>query len=331
MSDGGATAGIVILVLALAILALELLQSIIFVQEKQAVVVERLGKFQRTLRPGPNLLMPFVDRAKRYSWRYFKADNLGKLVLVNKPNQSRISLQSNVLDFPQQAVISRDNARIELDALLNWKVAQPKTMVYSTTNLPRLLGLVLQAQLRNVAGSVDVDQLIESTTALNRVGQELRVVASRWGAHVDSVQIQRVEAGSLSSDLQKKKTADLKNKEVLIEAKRNKQTAVIKAEGQRDQIILDAEGEAQAERARARGQAKAIVNDAQATADSVREIARAIKKTTENPTRYLLALRYIKVLQEVIAQPQTEIRLLPASTAAVQIGSDLLLRDSRGV
>ncbi len=118
-------------------------------------------------------------------------------------------------------------------------------MAYSVTNLPNVLSKLLQAQLRDVAGSLDVDRIIEDTAILDRVSGELDVIARAWGVKVDMVKIQKVQADSLEDVLSQKKNADFRNKEVVITAKANKQTAIINAEGQRDQRIREAEGEAQ--------------------------------------------------------------------------------------
>ena len=88
---------------------------------------------------------------------------------------------------------------VSLDALLNYKVVNPQVMLYNTQNLPRMMSKVLQAQLRNVAGSLDVDQLIESTAGLNRVGAEMKRISTRWGVHVEFVKVQKVDAGGLVS------------------------------------------------------------------------------------------------------------------------------------
>ena len=110
---------------------------------------------------------------------------------------------------------------------------------------------------------------------------------------------------------------------MLISAKAEKQTAVINAEGQRDKMMREAEGDAQAIRSRARGDAKAIVNQAQAEAESVKEIARAIRRSGENPTKYLLALKYIGVLREIVGRPNTTVKVLPRETAFLQASQAL--------
>jgi regulator of protease activity HflC (stomatin/prohibitin superfamily) len=115
--------------------------------------------------------------------------------------------------------------------------------------------------------------------------------------------------------------AELKNKEVIIEAKAHKQTRIIESEGQRDRIIKEAEGEAQQILSRARGQAQAIINQAEAEAKSVKEIARALSAAGENPTKYLLSIKYIDALRKITALPDTSIQFMPTETAFVQTAS----------
>ena len=135
-------------------------------------------------------------------------------------------------------MITRDNASIQLDAILTYRIVNPKAMIYNTQNLPRMLSKLLQAQvraapsgwvlgrnatanlccflfqIRNVAGSLDVDQIIEDSSAMDRVSGELDLIASRWGVKIDFVKIQQVVTGSLEPVLARKKAADLKNQEV---------------------------------------------------------------------------------------------------------------------
>ena len=118
-------------------------------------------------------------------------------------------------------------------------------MAYNVSNLPNVLSKLLQAQLRDVAGSLDVDRIIEDAAILDRVAGELDVVARNWGVKIEMVKIQKVQANELDEVLSQKKNADFKNKEIVISAKAKKQTRIINAEGQRDQKIREAEGESQ--------------------------------------------------------------------------------------
>jgi regulator of protease activity HflC (stomatin/prohibitin superfamily) len=137
------------------------------------------------------------------------------------------------------------------------------------------------------------------------------------------VRFQRVDAGGLTDTLAKRKNAELTNQSIVISARAHKQKAVIESEGNRDRLIREAEGEAQQIRSRARGEAKAIVNTAQAEAESVREVARAIRRTGENPTRYLLALKYIDALKAVLSQANTRVQFIPSKAATVMSMSSL--------
>lgn len=316
--SSGTIVAIVLVVLVVLFVLVSISKSIQVVREKENIVIERLGKFKEVLTPGVHFIAPWIDRPKTYSFRYFITTNTGRTESVTKINQSRVLTQNEVLDFPKQSVITRDNAMISLDAVLNYKIVQAKTMIYSCQNLPNMLSKILQAQIRNVAGTLDVDQVIEDNAQMDRVSAQIGDTAARWGVKVEFVKIQRVDAGGLTAVLAKKKNADLKNKEVIINAKAEKQTRVIESEGIRDRTIREAEGEAQQMLSRARGQAQAIVNQAHAEALTVTEIARVITRTGENPTKYLLALKYIEALRAVMAASNTTVRFMPRETAFLQ-------------
>ena len=124
-------AGIVIVVL-LGLAVFLIYCSIIVVKEKQVVVLQRCGRFHRVLDPNIHLTIPFFDRPRKYSWRFYETSSTGGVKLVNKSNQYIVSTKTEVMDFPKQDVISRDNARVTLDAILNYKITNPKRMLYRT-------------------------------------------------------------------------------------------------------------------------------------------------------------------------------------------------------
>lgn len=319
--DGGSIAALVIVGVCVIILIREMINSIHFLKEKEVKIIERLGRYHRTLHPGIHFVMPFIDRPKTYTHRYYVSTNLGQTKLIERENRERISTWNEVLDFPKQSVITRDNARIHLDAILQYRIADPKKMIYATQNLPLMLSKNLQAQIRNIAGLMDVDQVIEETAALNRISVELDKVASRWGVKVEFVRVQRVEAGSLDAVLAQKKNADLNNKQVIINAKAQKQTKIIESEGQRDRLIKESHGKKMRMISQARGKAQAIQNEAIGNAKSVAEIARAVSRFGENPTKYLLAMRYVKALGEVLSLPDTTVEYMPNETSFVQVAT----------
>ncbi|ETW08311.1 hypothetical protein H310_00924 [Aphanomyces invadans] len=316
MADSGTVGVIVAIVVAIFILVTAL-KGIRIIKEKEVMVIERLGHFKTTLSPGCHFIIPFIDQPREHTQKYVV--NVGeRLTLVDRPKIITISTQNEVLDFPKQPVITRDNAAIFLDAVLQYSITSPKTYIYTVKNLPHLLSVLLQAQIRNVAGSLDVDQIIEDTAQMDRVSGLMDAAAVQYGVKIAMVKIQRVDAGPLSQVLAKKKQADLNNKEIIIQAKAMKQTTVINSEGNRDRMIKESEGEAQQALSRARGEAQAIVNAATAEARSIKEISKVVSRSGENPLRYLLALKYIDVMQQVLSLKQTEVQLMPFETAFIQ-------------
>lgn len=238
MADGGAIAGGIIGGLFGIFLIIYCMKGCYVVKEKEVVVIERFGKFKEVLTAGIHWCWPWVDSPKIYNYRY-TVDKGGSgrwrnVEIKESTSNYSVSLQNEVLDFPSQQVITRDNALVSLDAVLAYQILtgnNARTMIYSVNNLPYILGQLLQAHMRNVAATLDVDQLIEDSAAMNVLTQLLNDVAGRWGVKVVFVKIQRVEADDLTAVLSKKKTADLTNKNVIISAKSQKQTALLDAEG----------------------------------------------------------------------------------------------------
>jgi len=304
----------VVIVVALLLVALVLYKSIYFVKERQQIVMELCGKYTHTLKAGPHfVLWPFY-RPKTYSWKYFVTQG-NNVVPVRKINQTIVLTKSEVMDFPKQDVISRDNARVTLDAVMGYRISNAKKMIYNSQNLPYMLAKLLQAQVRNVAGTLDVDSIVDDTTALSGIQLSLNQIAQRWGVTIEKVGIQGVEARQLKDVLAKRKRAELGNKEIIIQAKTTKQTTIVDSEGRRDKMITEAKGTLEQAISRARGTAAAIINKAGAEAKSVKEIARVVANAGEDPTNYLLAVKYIDVLKEIMKMNNTRINLLPKKTA----------------
>ncbi len=178
------------------------------------MVIERFGRFSTVLPPGCHFIMPYIDTPRTH-YQKFVVNKIGDLLtLVDRQNITTISTQNEVLDFPKQPVITRDNAAIFVDAVLQYSITSPKSFIYSVVNLPHLLSNLMQAQIRNVAGSLDVDQIIEDTAQMDRVSGLMDAAVVQYGVKISMVKVQRVDAGPLSQVLAKKKQADLNNKEV---------------------------------------------------------------------------------------------------------------------
>lgn len=313
----------IVLLVMLGLAVVLLWKSIFQVREREVIVIQRCGKKHRVLTAGIHCVIPFVDSPKKYGWRYYKTNSSGHPELVHFEGRTKISTKTEVMDFPRQDVISRDNARITLDAIINYKVTDAAKMIYTTQNLPYMLSKLLQAQIRNVAGMLDVDKIVDDTTVLSGIQQTLNNITLSWGVAIEKVGVQGVMTHELQPILAKRKTAELENKKKIINANMRKQTMVVKAEGERDKAIRLAEGTASQEASQARGEAQAIINRAQAEARSISEIARALRQQNENPTKYLLTVKYIDTLQKIVSIENTSVEFMPSKTAFLMTTKEL--------
>ncbi|KAA0175728.1 hypothetical protein FNF27_02814 [Cafeteria roenbergensis] len=319
--DGAAIAGAVIGVVLGLVLLYNIYWAIILVLERQEVVVERCGKFHTLLQAGCHCLVPFIDRPKVFKRDFHRLVN-NRLDHVSERTY-RVVLKDEVIDTPRLAVITRDNCLVLLDALLSFRVSSSKGMLYSTQNVPDMLSKLLQAQVRNVAGQLDVDQLIESTAAsraASRVSSEMSGIATRWGVQIKFVKFQSVDVGSLHDALARAKNASLNNNALLLKARATRQTSIIDAEGDQVRILREAEGTAAQTLAAAKGNARATVNEARGEAETARVVGSVVFKHggPGSVTKYLLATKYVEVLREVASCANTTVRFLPRETSLLQ-------------
>jgi len=294
---------------------------------QEEVVVERCGRFSKLLTAGFHCLVPFLDRPKLYTIDFYELLPGGRLRHTVKTS-CRIVMKTEIIDTPQLSVISRDNCLALVDAIVQYKISSTRTMVYSTQNVPNMVSKLLQAQVRNVAGQLDIDQLIESTSAsraASRVSTDMNAIGRRWGINIESVKFQSVNVGHLQGALAKAKNASLGNKALLLKARATRQTTIIDAEGQQVKIEREAEGTAAQLVAGARGRARAIVNEARAEAETARVIGSVVagRGTGESITRYLLAMKYVDALRAIVARPNTSLKFLPRESSVLQTASSL--------
>ncbi|KAJ5077057.1 hypothetical protein M0811_00377 [Anaeramoeba ignava] len=317
VSSGVIAAAVIVPILVIFIIYL-LKKSVTVVHEREEVIIERLGKYKSTLVAGVHWILPFVDRRKIFHTEYLVTNPVtGNSELVIKTH-SKISTQSEVIDFPSTRVITRDNANVMLDCVLSYKITNTKMMIYSVHNLPLLLSKMLQAFLRNMAATLSIDQIIEDSASLNAVSGFLDDEVVRWGVHIDFVKMQKVDAPRLSDVLGKQKDAQLSNTKIIIDARAQKQTAVIESEGKRDSDIRAQQGKTQEIIARSRGTAAGIVNQANAEARTIKEISRVVLKEGADPIKYLLCLKYIEAMMTIIGSGTTEIYYYPPPISTLQ-------------
>lgn len=288
------------------------------VQQAETMVIERLGKYNRTLDSGINIIWPIFDKPRRIIWRFTTAgaDNTS---IVTMREAVKIDLRETVFDFPRQNVITKDNVNLEIDALLYFQIMDPARAVYEVANLPMAIEKLTQTTLRNVIGELDLDGCLTSRDTINsKLRAILDEATDKWGVKVNRVELQDISPPpDIQAAMEKQMRAERDRRASILEAEGAKRSAILKAEGQRESEINIAEGLKQAAILRAQGEAEARVKVAAAEAEAIREVTDAVKAADSDPISYLVAIRYIDTLKEMVSGKDNKTVYLPFEATGV--------------
>jgi regulator of protease activity HflC (stomatin/prohibitin superfamily) len=308
-----------ILFSSLSILVVVLLgKGIRIVKQSEAMLIERLGKYHRTLESGINIVIPVIDRPRQINWRYTETGFNGEVISVFKL-QDRIDLRENVYDFPKQNVITRDNVVTEINALIYFQIIDPLKSVYEIGNLPNAIEKLTQTTLRNVVGEMDLDQCLSSRDTINaKLRAILDDATNKWGVKVNRVELQDINPPLAIRDaMEKQMRAERTRRATILEAEGEKGSQILTAEGQRESDIQRAEGQKQSAILEAEGQAQARIRVAQAEAEAIRLVSEAVKGYAGDPVQYLIAQRYLETLSEMTSGTGTKTVFLPFEATGV--------------
>ena len=296
--------GTTVLIILTVLVVLYVLSGIKIVSQSENIIIERLGKYNRTLTAGINIILPIVERAK---------DTIARRQNGSLMRVSRIDMREQVYDFDKQSVITKDNVMTEINALLYFQVVDPVKAVYEIQNLPVAIEKLTQTTLRNVVGEMELDETLTSRDTIN---SKLRTVlddaTNKWG-----VKVNRVELQDITPPESIRRTMELQ-----MQAERNRRAEILKAEGEKQAQILNSEGEKQAEInaaeadkqaniLKAEGEARAKILQAEAEATAIRNIAEAVADRGGDPVNYLLAVKYIETLNTIASGQQNKTVYLP--------------------
>ncbi|MBP5797832.1 MAG: SPFH/Band 7/PHB domain protein [Bacteroidales bacterium] len=294
---------IVLIVLAILVV-IYILRGIKIVSQSETMIVERLGKYNRTLNAGINVILPIIEKAKDTIAR--RQD--GRLII-----NSRIDMREQVYDFDKQSVITKDNVMTEINALLYFQIVDPMKAVYEIQNLPVAIEKLTQTTLRNVVGEMELDETLTSRDTINsKLRNVLDDATNKWG-----VKVNRVELQDITPPESIRRTMELQ-----MQAERNRRAEILKAEGEKQAQILNSEGEKQAEInaaeadkqaniLKAEGEARAKILQAEAEATAIRNVTEAISDRGADPVNYLLAVKYIETLKEIASGQENKTIYLP--------------------
>jgi regulator of protease activity HflC (stomatin/prohibitin superfamily) len=285
------------------------------VGQAEVMVIERLGRFHRLARSGFNILIPFVERPRTIDVRYFEAD-VGGVKRITAGSTSRIDLREQVLNFPSQPVITKDNVTIDIDAVIYYRVADPQKATYAVQNLPYALETLTRTTLRNIVGEMELDQTLGSRDVINKRMREVIEEASiGWGVDVTRVELQSIEPPhDIQQSMELQMRAERERRAAVTNAEAGKRAAILEAEGVRESQVRRAEGEKDAAILRAQGLAEARLAMAEAEAEAIRRIANALPDG--EASMYLLGLKYLEALP-LVTQGQGTTIFLPTEATGV--------------
>ncbi|MCR5242534.1 MAG: SPFH/Band 7/PHB domain protein [Prevotella sp.] len=292
---------IVFIVLVLCALVL-VKKALVIIPQSETKIIERLGRYHATLNPGINLIIPFVDRAK-------------DIVILSRGRymySTVIDLREQVYDFPKQNVITKDNVQTEINALLYFQIVDPFKAAYEISNLPNAIEKLTQTTLRNIIGELELDETLTSRDTINKkLGLVLDEATDKWGVKVNRVELQDITPPeSVLTAMEKQMQAERNKRATILTSEGKKAADILQSEGEKTAIINKAEAAKQQAILNAEGEAQARIRKAEAEAKAIELITEAVGKST-NPANYLLAQKYIQMLQELAQGPAQKTVYLP--------------------
>jgi regulator of protease activity HflC (stomatin/prohibitin superfamily) len=287
---------IVLIVVALVVLV-TIARSIRIVPQARAGIVERLGRYHRTLDPGLALIVPYIDRVKPL-----------------------IDLREQVVSFPPQPVITEDNLVINIDTVIYFQVTDPRAASYEIADYIAAIEQLTVTTLRNVIGGMTLE---DTLTSRDQISAALRAVldeaTGKWGIRVNRVELKAVDPpASIQEAMEKQMRAERDRRAAILTAEGVKQSQILTAEGEKQSAILRAEGQKQAEILRAEGQSKAIEN-----------VFAAIHHGNADPK--LLAYQYLQTLPQIAQGESNKVWIIPSefTQALGRLGSVIPAPDER--
>lgn len=254
--------------------------------------VERFGKYTRTLKPGLNLIVPFID-------------TIGK----------KITVMEQVLDVPHQEVITRDNASITANGVTFYQILDAAAAAYEVSNLENAILNLTMTNIRTVMGSMDLDELLSHRDEINE--RLLRVVdtaVSPWGIKITRIEIKDIDPPKdLVESMGRQMKAEREKRATILEAEGRRQAAILKAEGEKQAQVLEAEGRREA----AFRDAEARERAAEAEAKATQMVSEAIAAGDVQAINYFVANNYIKALEGIATSPNQKLLMLPVEASSV--------------
>jgi regulator of protease activity HflC (stomatin/prohibitin superfamily) len=286
---------IVVWVLLLVLVVVTLFAGIKTVPQGQVWTVERFGAYTRLMQPGLNFVLPYVDRVGR-----------------------RLNVQEQVVDIPEQSVITRDNATVLVDGIIYFRVMEPEKAAYQVANLAVALNTLAMTNIRSVIGEMELDATLSSRERINTtLLLTLDGATEPWGVKCSRVEIRKIEPPSnLIQAMNLQMTAERERRAVVARATGEREAQIQRAEGQKQALILGAEGRQQA----AIRDAQARIQLAQAEAEATRLVSDAAARYGTAALQYFIADRYVAAFKAIAASPASRLVVVPMEASGLAGG-----------
>ena len=284
-------AAIIVLIL-IAVLIVYVALAVKIIQQYQQGLIERFGRYRKTLDPGLHMIIPFIEKIRK------------------------IDMREQVVDVQPQEVITKDNVVVTVDAVVYYQATDPVKLSYNVANFILAATKLAQTNLRNVIGDMDLDQALTSRETINTELREILDEATDvWGTRVVRVEIQRIDPpADVTQAMHRQMKAERDRRAIVTEAEGERQSAILKAEGVKQARILDAQGQAEAIKEVADAEKYQKLTVAEGEGQAIETVFSAIH--TGDPTPDLIAIQYLQALQGVADGKATKI-FLPLETTAI--------------
>jgi regulator of protease activity HflC (stomatin/prohibitin superfamily) len=285
--------GFTITLIAIGVLAiLVLFSGAKVVPQGYNFTVERFGRYTRTLRPGLNLIIPFIDGVGR-----------------------KLNMMEQVLDVPHQEVITRDNATVTANGVTFYQILDAAAAAYEVSQLEHAILNLTMTNIRSVMGSMDLDELLSNRDEINqRLLKVVDAAVSPWGVKITRIEIKDIDPPkNLVDSMARQMMSEREKRALILESEGKRQAAILEAEGEKQAQVLEAEGRKEA----AFRDAEARERSAEAEAKATSMVSEAIGKGDVQAINYFVANNYIKALESIAKSPNQKLLMLPVEAANV--------------
>ena len=283
--------GPVLFVIGIVLAVWVVATSLVFVQQSRAYVIERLGAFHAVWSVGPHFKVPFIDRIAR-----------------------RVSLKEQVLDYPPQPVITKDNVTMQIDTVVYFQITDPKLYCYGVEMPMAAMETLTATTLRNIIGDLELDQTLTSRDIINtKMRAILDEATDPWGIKVNRVELKNIlPPADIQSSMEKQMKAERDRRQAILQAEGQKKSAILIAEGERESAILRADAEKQAAILRAEAEKEAAILKAAGEAEAIRAVQQALADSMgmlneKAPNEQVIKLKAIEAMEKVADGQATKI------------------------